>query len=353
MGLGGYSLVSLAEARQRATDARKLRERGIDPIAQRDAQRASQAVATLKVTTFDQAVAGYCADRERTWTTDHAHDWQASVANHASPVFGSLPVGLVDTPLVLKALRPLWHTKTVTARRLRERIEAVLDWAIASQLRDGPNPARWRGHLEKILGVPDHIVEHHPAMAYQEIGTLVAELEQRTDRDARCLLLLILTATRLSAATGARAEEFDLANRIWTIPAPRMKRKGKRKKLGFRVPLSDAAVRLIERIGVKTGPLFPRADHKSLAAAHGRPEITVHGFRSTFRDWAGEQATHIAREVAEMAMSHVVVGETEESYFRSDLLERRRPLMEQWARHCATLPSDRGAVIPMHRGIPA
>jgi integrase len=245
-------------------------------------------------------------------------------------------------------LRPLWSTKNPTARRVREQIESVLDWAIASSYRQGPNPAAWKGHLNKILGKSDYIVEHHAPLPYQEINQLVVELEPRADRDSRCLLLLILTATRVDAADGARAEEFDLVNRVWTVPASRMKRRGKRKKLPFRVPLSDAAVRLIEQIGVKEGPLFPSADHKSIRLARGRSDITTHGFRSSFRDWCSEQ-TNFPREVAEMAMSHVVGDETEEAYFRSDLLDKRRPLMEQWARHCTTLPDERGNVVPLAR----
>src|SRR5262249_36156380 len=163
----------------------------------------------------------------------------------------------------------------------------------------------------------------HPALPYARINELVTEMQARDDRDGRCLRLLILTATRVDAAVGARAEEFDLRERIWTIPASRMKRRGKRRKLGFRVPLSDAAIAIMKAVGVTEGPLFPYASGKSLARAHGRDDITSHGLRSTFRDWAGERTT-FPREVIEMAMAHVAVGETEEAYFRSDLLDKRR-----------------------------
>jgi integrase len=249
--------------------------------------------------------------------------------------------------LVLKTLKPLWTTKHVTAKNIRERIEAVLDWARVQKYRTGENPARWRGHLENILAKPAdiHIVQHHPALPYTKINELVAEMQARDDRDARCLLLLILTVTRVGAAVGARAEEFDLNSRIWKIPASRMKRRGKRRNLGFRVPLSDAAIGIVKAVGVTQGLLFPDASDVSLARAHGRNDITSHGLRSTFRDWAGE-CTNFQREVIEMAMAHVAVGETEESYFRSDLLEKRRKLMTLWAGYCAR-PAAAGEVVPL------
>ncbi len=331
---GSYPAVSLADARQKTADARKLREQGIDPIGHRDTQRAAQKAAAVKAITFDECCVGYRADHEMGWGAEHLNDWANSLINHVSPVFGSLPVAMVDTPFVLKVLRPIWRTKYPPARVLRERLEAVLDWAIASHYREGPNPARLKGHLDKILGRPEHIVRHHPALPYAEIGGLVAELKSRNDRDALCLLLLIHTATRVGAAVGACREEFDIAKRVWTIPASRMKRRGKRKALPFRVPLSDAAIKVVERVGVKEGPLFPSADHSSLAKAHGRTGITVHGFRSTFRDWCSEQ-TNYPREVIEMAMAHVAVDATEEAYFRSDLLEKRGRLMDAWAAYCS------------------
>jgi integrase len=348
MGLGAYPMVSLAEARQKAVELRRQRELGVDPLVQRELQRAAAIAAAVRVTTFDECREGFLADHAEGWGSKHTHDWARSLINHVSPVFGALPVALVDTSMVLKVLRPIWRTKAPTARVLRERIESVLDWAIASHHREGPNPARLKGHLDKILGKPDHLVEHHPALPHAEIGGLVADLRERDDRDARCLELLILTATRCSAATGACAEEFDLVNKVWTVPPCRMKRRGKRKKLPFRVPLSDAAVRLIERIGVREGRLFPAADHSSLAKAHGRADITVHGFRASFRTWCSEQASY-PNEVVEMAMAHVAVGETEEAYFRSDLLDKRRKLMDAWARYCSKPAASTGAVVPLKR----
>jgi integrase len=342
MGLGPLDSVSLATARRKAADARALIATGQDPIQVRDDRRAAQAALAARAMTFDQCCDGYVADHERGWTARHKRVWGNSIRDHVSPVFGKLPVAMVETPLVLRAVKPIWATKHPTAKNVRERIECVIDWAVAHHYREaGPNPARWRGCLDQVLAKPAdiHLVEHHRAMDYREAGKLLAELVARDDRDARCLTLLFLTAVRVGAAVGARAEEFDLAAKIWTVPPMRMKRRGKRKAVPFRVPLSDAAIALIERVGVKTGLLFPGATDKSLAAAHGRTDITTHGLRSTFRDWSAEQ-TAFPREVIEMAMGHVVGDETEEAYFRSDLFEKRRKLMDAWLDYCNAPPAD-------------
>jgi integrase len=354
MGLGSFLDVSLAEARDSADEARKLRKQGIDPIEARRAKTAAQAVAEAKVLTFDECCDGYVADHKTGWGSMHTRVWTNSIRDYVTPVFGKLPVAAVDTAVVLKVLKPIWTTKHETARRLRARIESVLDWARAHHYREGENPARWNGHLSEIFDktVNVHIVKHHAALPYKEVGGLIAKLRVRDDRDTRCLELLILTATRVDAGAGARAEEFDLRERVWTIPASRMKRRGKRKVMPFRVPLSDAAIAVVERTGVKTGLLFPRCRDKSLAKAHGRDDITTHGFRSTFRDWAAE-CTNFPREVIEMAMGHVVGDETEEAYFRSDLLPKRRTLMNAWAAYCAN-PVDDAAdddnVVTLHSG---
>jgi integrase len=352
MGLGSYPDVGLADARRKAKDARNLRAEGIDPIEAKRAKKAEQATAEAKTLTFDQCCDGYVADHDKGWSEDHKRVWVNSIRDHVTSVFGKLPVAKIDEALVLKALRPLWTTKHETARRLRGRIESVLDWARAHRYREGENPARWKGHLDAILDKTEnvHIVQHHAALPYAEIGTTIAKLRARDDRDARCLELLILTATRVNAGAGARAEEFDMKERVWTIPASRMKRRGKRKVMPFRVPLSDAAIAVIERIGVKKGPLFPGCHDTSIAKAHGRSDITTHGFRSTFRDWAAER-TNFPREVIEMAMGHVVGDDTEEAYFRSDLLQKRRPLMKAWASYCGNpITADDENVVPLRSG---
>lgn len=354
MPLGAYPDTSLTEFRDLAGEARRLRRQGLDPLTVRAAQRAAAVAATAKTTmTFDACVAGYVTGHERAWGAAHRGDWTGSMRIYASPVLGTLPVAMVDTPLVLKTLRPIWETKHVTAVRVQQRVEAVLDWATVQHYREGANPAKWKGLLEHALPSTSqiHIVENHPALPYQQVAGLVAELQARDDRDALCLQLLILTATRVDAAAGARGEEFDVGKKIWTIPASRMKRRGKRKAIGFRVPLSEAAIAVVEHTGVRSGLLFPQASDKTVAAAHGREDITTHGFRSTFRDWCGEQTT-FAREVVEMAMSHACADATEEAYFRSDLIDRRRPLMEAWAMHCLTPwsePKDGDNVVELRR----
>jgi integrase len=337
---------SLAEIRRNGDAARQLRREGKNPRVVRDAERAAQAAAVAKTVTFRECCDGYVADHEKGWGADHKQVWTNSIRDYVTPVFAKLPVAMVDTAMVLKVLKPIWTSKHETARRLRARIESVLDWATAHHYREGPNPVRWKGHLDQILDKTDnvHVVKHHPALPYTQIGDMMAELRKREKReglpshekrDVLCLQLLILTATRVGAATGARAEEFDLAAKMWTIPPVRAKRRGKRKAMPFRVPLSDAAIKIIERVGKREGILFPSACDKSLADVLNRDGITTHGFRSSFRDWAGEQ-TNFPREVIEMAMGHVVGDETEEAYFRSDLFEKRAKLMQSWADHCAT-----------------
>jgi integrase len=355
MGLGSYNQdVSLADAREKAKEARKLGKQGIDPIENRKAKKAAQVVAEARAITFDECCDGYVADHEKGWGADHKRVWTNSVRDYVTPVFGKLPVAMVDTALVLKVLKPIWTTRHETARRLRARIESVLDWAQAQHYRERENPARWKGHLDKILDKPEniHIVKHHPALPYREVGKLIAELRARDDRDARCLELLILTVTRVDAATRAQAEEFDLKERVWTIPASRMKRRGKRKATPFRVPLSEVAIAVVQRTGIKKGPLFPHCRDKSLAKAHGREDITTHGFRSTFRDWAGEETT-FQREVIEMAMAHAIGDETEEAYARGDLFKKRRDLMDAWAVYCANPDGDAKSadnVVPFRSG---
>jgi integrase len=347
MGLGAFPDTSLAEAREKAAQARKLRQQGVDPVAARDAQRAALALASAQAMTFDECRDGYIESHRAGWASvKHSTQWGKSLRDHVSPVFGAFPVAVVDTGLVLKALEPLWTTKHVTAQRLRTRIENVLDWAKVRGYREGENPARWKGHLSELLPKTSniHTVKHHPALPCAEIAGLVAELRARDDRDAQCLELLILTASRVGAVVGARAEEFDLAKRIWTIPAARMKRRGSSRAKPHRVPLSDAAVAVVKRVGKNEDLFFPGASDVSLEKAHRRAEITTHGFRSTFRDWAAE-CTAFPREVIEMAMAHAVGDETEAAYFRSDLFEKRRQLMEAWADFCGNARVA-GAVVP-------
>jgi integrase len=270
---------------------------------------------------------------------------------YVSPVFGSFPVQSIDVALVMKALEPIWTSKPETAGRVRGRIERVLDWATVHGLREGDNPARWRGHLDKLLPSRAKVrkVKHHTALPYAEVGVFMAELRPREGIAARALELLILTAARTSEVLGAQWEEVDLDARIWTVPGERMK--GGRE---HRIPLSDAALAVVQGMqAVRQNDLvFPGArDRKPLSnmallsvlRRMGRGELTAHGFRSTFRDWAAER-TNFSPEVVEMALAHVVSDKVEAAYRRGDLFEKRRRLMEAWAGFCAKLGRAGGAV---------
>jgi integrase len=270
--------------------------------------------------------------------------WEASIETYVNPVIGTLPVAAIDLPLVMKVLEPIWTTTTETASRLRGRIEAVLGWATTRGYRQGDNPARWRGHLEKLLPKPGKVkrVERFPALPYAGVSAFMAELRRQDSIGAHPLEFLILTAARTGEVTGARWDEISLAERLWTVPASRMKA-GRE----HRVPLSDAAVAIVEQMAAtrlndyvfpgSAGPL----NHKALLRVltrMGRSDITVHGMRSTFRDWAAERTNYPA-EVAEMALAHTVGSAVEQAYRRSDLFERRRRLMDDWARFCHQLPA--------------
>jgi integrase len=352
MGLGSLRDVSLAEARQKADECRKFHLAGIDPLEHRNAARAAAAASLAKAMSFDQAAAAYIASHRAGWrNAQHAAQWTSSLAIYASPVIGALPVDAVDTALVMKILEPIWSTKPETASRVRGRIESVLDWARVSGYRSGENPARWRGHLDKMLPKKSRVrrVAHHAAMPYAEIGAFVAELRDRDSTAVRALEYLILTAARTGEVLRARWSEIDLRTKTWTIPAERMKA-GK----DHRVPLSDGALRVLEAMArVRQGEfVFPsggraatigKSSLSDVLARMQRDGLTVHGFRSTFRDWAAER-TNFAREVCEMALAHRVGDATEKAYMRGDLFEKRCRLMQQWADFCAAQPAD---VIPI------
>jgi integrase len=341
MGLGSLDTVSLAEARDRAAAARRLRERGIDPIDEKRDQRAAQALAAARSMTFDQCRDAYIADNRAGWrNAKHAAQWTATLNAYVTPIFGKLSVQTIDVGLVLKVLRPIWPTKPETANRVRGRIERILDWAKVNGYRSGENPARWRGHLDHLLPRRAKVrpVKHHPALPYSEIGSFVAELRQRDAVAARALEFAILTAARTGEVLGARWDEIDLEARVWTIPASRMKSRRE-----HRVPLSDPALAVIkdmQRVR-ENDHVFPGSRRAVLSGMAmeivlrrmGRKDITVHGFRSTFRDWAAE-LTSFSPELAELALAHSVGDKVEAAYRRSDLFDKRRELMRAWALHC-------------------
>jgi integrase len=355
LGLGPYHLVSLAEARKKATEQRNLlRIDGHDPLLTRRVGRDQARLAAAKAMTFKACAEAYMAAHQAGWRNPkHRAQWAATLNTYVYSHFGDLPVHAVDVGLVMKAVEPIWTEKPETASRVRGRIEAVLDWATARGYRRGENPARWRGHLENLLPAPSKVrrVEHHAALAYQEIDGFMAELRAHEGVAARAFEFLILTAARTSEAIGARWDEFDLGERLWTVPGERMKA-GKE----HRVPLSARAVEIIQEMkglrqeeqkfvfpGAKGGALSNMALLMTLRRM-GRADLTAHGFRSTFRDWAAER-TNFPAEVAEMALAHTVSDKVEAAYRRGDLFEKRRQIMEAWARFCATPPLAGGKVI--------
>jgi integrase len=353
MGLGSLITVSLADARAKALECRKLLEDGTDPIAARDTARAAALAENAKAMTFDACRNEYIAAHRAGWRNPkHAAQWTSTLATYATPVFGKLSVAAIDTGLVMKVLDPLWKTKPETASRVRGRVESILDWAATRGFRTGENPARWKGHLDKLLPRRSKVraVEHHAALAYGEIGAFMAELRQRHGVAARALELTILTAARSGEILGARWEEIDLQARVWTVPAGRMK-SGRE----HRVPLSTAAVAVLNRLARvrESDQVFPgdqRAVLSNMAMLAllrrmGRGDLTVHGFRSSFRDWAAER-TSFANEVVEMALAHAISDKVEAAYRRGDLFEKRRKLMDAWASYCAK-PAVAGEVVPL------
>jgi integrase len=275
--------------------------------------------------------------------------------DHVNPIIGPLPVADIDTGLVVKVLQPIWTDKPATATRVRGAIESILDLARTAGYREGENPARWRGHLENLLPKPSKVrrAEHHAALPYSEIGAFMVELRERDTVGAAALEFVILTAARTGEALGATWDEINVAERLWIIPAERMKAHKE-----HRVPLSDAAMAIVERMAaVRTSDyIFPgqrggqplSASGALLAVLErmGWADLTTHGFRSTFRDWCAERTAYPA-EVAEMALAHSVGSAVEQAYRRSDLFDRRRRLMDDWARYCSATVPTTGEVVAM------
>lgn len=336
MGLGPYPAVSLAEARKARDAAERLVREGKDPIAERDEARR---LAAAKPTFGQIADALFEAKKSEWRNAKHADQWRQALTTLAAPL-RDMPVDEIDTAAILTVLKPIWTTKAETAARLRQRIEAVLDAAKAQGHRTGENPAAWRGHLSHLLPKrPALTKSHHAAMAYGDVPGFMARLREHQAKSVAAFALefLILTAARSGEVYGARWPEIDLEAKVWTIPPARMKA-GRQ----HRVPLSVRAVAILAEMGkVRTNDfLFPgrsdgRLSHIAMAKVLDRLEVagaTPHGFRSAFRDWAGNE-THIAREVAEAALAHSVGDAAEQAYRRGDALEKRRALMEAWARY--------------------
>jgi integrase len=354
MGLGPFPAVSLQAARSEALACRGHVAAGRDPKRERDRLRAELLAQQGHIPTFDACSETYIAAHAPGWkNAKHAAQWRATLTQYATPVIGKLPVNLVTSHHVLHILTPIWQTKTETASRVRGRIESVLDWAASPsrRYREGENPARWRGHLDKELVKPARVkkVRHHKALPYGEMHDFTEALKPQKGAAARCLELTILTAVRTSEAIGARWAEIDVDAAVWTIPGERIK--GKKE---HRVPLSAAALAVLEaQRGHDETFVFPGAAAGSHLSNMAMLELlkgmqkafTVHGFRSSFRDWAAE-TTNFPREVCEMALAHTLRDKTEAAYRRGDLFEKRRKLMDAWSKHCATKPV-RAAITPI------
>jgi integrase len=337
MGLGNVKQVSLGEARELAGEARKLHKAGTDPIAARnEAKKAS--TPKRDVWTFQDCVDAYIAVKENDWSNaKHAAQWRNTLTRYAGPVIGDLPVAEVTVDHIEEILLPIWSTKNETASRVRGRIESVLNWASAKKHRDRniPNPAVWRGNMEVILS-KRHTAEHHPAMAYTDVPSLMAALREKETVGSAALQFTILTAGRTSEILEATWSEIDLKTATWTVPAERMKLRKE-----HRVPLSVPAVALLKSLDVQGDLIFPGNKHKrplsnatmSKVLRNAQPaKLTVHGMRSSFRDWCAE-ATNFPEIVAEKSLAHGEKSATVAAYRRADMLEKRRLLMDAWANY--------------------
>jgi integrase len=364
MGLGPLALYGLADARANALEARRLRHQGIDPIEHRRAERARQRLEAAKAITFKECAESYIASHRAGWrNAKHKYQWKATLETYAAPMIGKLPVQAIDTALILKVLEPIWTAKPETASRLRQRIENILDWANVRDYRSGENPARWRGHLDKLLPARGKIrqVKHLAALSYGELPAFLIQLRERQAAAARALEFAILTAARTGEVIGARWNEIDLLDKAWTVSAARMKA-GKE----HRVPLTPHAVAILEEMakhrqagddgnsyvfaGGKPGKPLSNMSMMMLLRRMGRgDDLTVHGFRSTFRTWAAERS-NFSREVIEAALAHTIGSKVEAAYQRSDMFEKRRRLMQQWAAFCtiARAQEAQSNVTPLH-----
>ena len=344
LGLGSFTVVSLADAREKALDAKKLVAAGVDPLEAKRLQVAAQALEAAKAVTFRECATAYIDSMRAGWKNEkHGAQWTATLETYAYPVMGSLPVADIDTTLVLKALEPIWTTKTETASRVRGRIEAILDYAKVRGYRGGENPARWKGHLDHILPAKGDVakVEHHASLPYADMPAFWPKLQVQDGMGARALELAILTATRTGEVLGARWPEVDLDNKTWTIPAERMKAGAE-----HRVPLTEPAVALLRKMAAirskdcdlvfqgqfKGKPLSNMA--MAMVLRRMKIDATPHGFRSTFRTWASEKTSY-QHEVCEAALAHTIGDKVVAAYQRGDMFEKRRALMDDWAKFCA------------------
>lgn len=342
MGLGPYPTVGLGEARRKAEAAEKQLANGTDPLSERQLQKAAAAAEAAKAISFREFAERHVNSHASGWRNPkHKQQWRNTLATYAYPVIGDLPPAAITTEHVLQVLRPIWNDKPETASRLRGRIETVLDAAKVSRLREGENPAVWRGHLAFMLPKKSKIraVEHHAALEWREIPAFMAQLGIQNGTGCLALQFAILTAARSGEVRGALWSEVDFNAAVWTVPASRMKAAKE-----HRVPLSADALAILRNMqerkdgsglifpGMKRGTPLSDMSLGAVLRRMGRGNLTVHGFRSTFRDWAGE--TGAPDDIAEAALAHTVRDKTQAAYQRGDLLNRRRKLMDAWCEYC-------------------
>lgn len=366
MGLGATHTVSLGQAREVALEARRQRAAGLDPIEERRKAEAVLKLERARNVTFDDAVVAYIASNKAAWRNDkHAKQWKSTLDTYASPRIGALPIGDIETRHVLSVLEPIWQTKTETASRVRGRIENVLDWATVYGHRAGDNPARWKGYLDKILPAKDKLqkVRHHAALPFAQLPHFMKSLAKVEGVSARALEFTILTAARTGEVLGADWSEVDLVKKVWIVPAARMKAHKE-----HRIPLSAPAIAILEAMRARwaeiesrrwrgknapalspdpAGPVFfGRLAGRALSNMSmlkvlkglGRSDLTTHGFRSTFSDWAVE-TTNYPAEMVEMALAHTIASKVEAAYRRGDQFAKRHALMADWAVACGFKPA--------------
>ena len=359
MGLGSLSSVSLAQARSTARELlAKIKDpiNPIDPIAERKNRKETIKLEKARQMSFRQCANACIESLSQGWkNAKHRSQWKNTLDSYVLPIIGDLPVAEIDTPLVNKCIEPIWLSRNETANRVRGRIESVLDWAKAHGFRQGENPARWKGHLDKILVAPSKIqtTTHFKALPFQEIGLFMKDLRECDGIGARALEFTILTAARSGEVRGATWDEIDLDHGTWTIPAHRMKAGNE-----HRVPLSGQAVSLLKAIPrtedslvfPSSKPFKPLSDMTLTAVLRrmSRKDITVHGFRSTFRDWSAECANY-RNEVAEMALAHTIKNKVEAAYRRGDLFMKRQSMMNDWEDYCDTIQVESPAVLSLRK----
>jgi integrase len=357
MGLGSIGTVNLVDARAAALDARKLCRSAIDPIEARNAAKAATALAQAKTKTFDQCRNAYIMANKAGWRNKkHQEQWTNTLETYATPIFGNLPVAAISTALVTEVLEPLWTTKPETASRLRQRIERVLDWAKVKGFRDGDNCARWKGHLDQVLPALSKVrkVRHHPALPYPHMAAFMLDLRKRSGIAPRALEFAILTGMRTEAVIGARRTEVDVAEKVWTVPPERAKRKNQN-WTPHRVALSSAALKVLATLSsdehggdflfpggrpgqpLSNGAMLELSKEMDWADEKGN-RITPHGFRSTLRTWAAE-CTDFPDNLVKASLGQTVGTKVDAAYQRGDMFEKRKRLMADWADFCARAPA--------------